>query len=126
MVVLDKSKLLFWTFDRQRLSNAASGAISEADRVLVCSMSIWEIGIKVAGGMLSIPLPVRDHAERLGRLARVEITLVDTVVWLTNLELPRDHRDPADRSIVATAIVNSCPLVTSDIMIQAFYPRSVW
>ena len=65
MVVLDTSSLLFWTLDRQRLSNAASSAIAEADRVLVSSTSIWEISIKVGRGRLSIPLPVRDYAERL-------------------------------------------------------------
>ena len=90
------------------------------------SISIWEIGIKVGRGRLSIPLPVRDYAERLARIARVDIIPVDTEVWLTNLELPWDHRDPADRTLVATAMVNSRPLVTSDRTIRAFYLRSVW
>ena len=78
MVVLDTSALLFWTLHRERLSEAASGAISGADRVLVSSISIWEIGIKVARGGLSIPLPVREYAERLERIARVEVLPVDT------------------------------------------------
>ena len=126
MVVLDTSALLFWTLDRNRLSEVASGAISEADRVLVSSISIWEIGIKVARGGLSIPLPVREYAERLERIARVEVLPVDTQTWLANLELSWDHRDPADRTIVATAVVNDCPLVTSDRAMRAFYPRAVW
>ena len=66
MVVLDTSALLFWTLDSERLSEAASGAISEADRVLVNSISIWEIGINVARGGLTIPLSVREYSERLG------------------------------------------------------------
>ena len=126
MVVLDTSALLFWTLDRERLSEVASDAISEADRVLVSSISIWEIGIKVARGGLSIPLPVREYAERLERTARVEVLPVDTETWLANLELSWGHRDPADRTIVATALVNDCPLVTSDRAMRNFYPRSVW
>ena len=126
MIVLDTSALLFWTLHRERLSEAASVAISEAERVLVSSISIWEIGIKVGRGGLSIPLPVREYAERLEQLARVDILPVDTEIWLTNLDLQWDHRDPADRSIVATAVVNSCPLVTSDRTIRAFYSRSIW
>ena len=126
MIVLDTSALLFWTLHRERLSESASVAISEAERILVSSISIWEIGIKVGRGGLSIPLPVREYAERLEQLARVDILPVDTETWLTNLDLQWDHRDPADRSIVATAVVNSCPLVTSDRTIRSFYPRSVW
>ncbi len=126
MVVLDTSALLFWTLHRERLSEAASGAISEADRVLVSSISIWEIGIKVARGGLSIPLSVREYSERLERIARVEILPIDTETWLANLDLSWDHRDPADRTIVATAVVNDCPLVTSDRTMRNFYPRTVW
>ena len=126
MVVLDTSTLLFWTLDRERLSKVASDAISEADRVLVSSISIWEIGIKVARGGLTIPLSVREYSERLERIARVEVLPVDTETWLANLELSWDHRDPADRTIVATALVNACPLVTSDRAMRNFYPRAVW
>lgn len=126
MIVLDTSALLFWTLHRERLSEAASVAISEADRVLVSSISIWEIGIKVARGRLSIPLPVREYAERLERIARVEVLPVDTETWLVGLDLSWDHRDPADRTIVATAALNECPLVTSDRAMRNFYSRAVW
>ena len=83
-------------------------------------------GIKVSKGRLSIPIPVREYAERLQLADRVEVLPVNTETWLTNLELQWEHRDPADRSIVATALLKSCPLVTSDMMIRAFYPQSVW
>ena len=126
MVVLDTSALLFWTLDRARLSAAAASAIADADRILVSSISIWEIGIKVSKGRLSIPVPVREYAERLQLVDRVEVLPVDTETWLANLDLQWEHRDPADRSIVATALLKSCPLVTSDTTIRAFYGQSVW
>ncbi len=126
MVVLDTSALLFWTLDRPRLSEAAATAIADADRVLVSAISIWEIGIKVSKGKLSIPISVREYAQQLQLVDRVEVVPVDAETWLTNLELQWEHRDPADRSIVATAQLLSCPLVTSDTTIRAFYPRSVW
>ena len=126
MVVLDTSALLFWTLHRERLSEAASGAISEADRVLVSSISIWEIGVKVARGRLSIPLSVREYAGRLERIERVEVLPVDTRTWLASLDLSWDHRDPADRIVVATAVVNECPLVTSDRAMRNFYSPALW
>ena len=126
MVVLDTSALIFWTLDRDRLSDTAAAAIAEADRILVSSISIWEIGIKVNRGGLSIPLTVREFADRLIRVDRVELLPVDTATWLKNIELDWAHRDPADRTIVAVALLHSCPLVTSDRAIRNFYGNSIW
>ena len=126
MVVLDTSALIFWTLDRDRLSDAAAAAIVEADRILVSSISIWEIGIKVNRGGLSIPLTVREFADRLIQVDRVELLPVDTATWLKNIELDWAHRDPADRTIVAVALLHGCPLVTSDRAIRNFYGNAIW
>jgi PIN domain nuclease of toxin-antitoxin system len=50
----------------------------------------------------------------------VELLPVDTATWLRSLELPWDHRDPADRVIVATALLQGVPLLTADAMIRGF------
>ena len=126
MIVLDTSTLLFWTLSSSRLSEVAQAAIEDADRIIVSSMSIWEIGIKVGKGNLVIPLTVRDFAEMVERVDRVEVVPVDLAIWLKNLELDWPHRDPADRTIVATADLYDCPLVTSDAAIIAYYSRAVW
>lgn len=126
MVVLDTSALLFWTLEPTRLSVKAAREVDASDRRLVSSISLWEIGIKVARGKLRLPLPVRDYARRLGTLEAVEILPVDLETWLANLDLPWEHRDPADRTIVATAQLRGCPLVTSDSTILAYYPDAVW
>jgi len=126
MVVLDTSALIYWTLDADRLSLPAASAIAEADRVIVSSISLWEIGLKVKRGKLEIPLSVREYYERLKSVDRVEIWPVDVDTWLRNLELAWDHRDPADRTIVATAQGLGCALVTSDARIRAFYPLATW
>ncbi len=126
MIVLDTSALIFWTLDRERLSEAAMAAIADADRILVSSISIWEIGIKVSRGGLSIPLTVRKFADRLIQVDRVELLPVDTATWLKNIKLEWSHCDPADRTIVAVALLHACPLVTSDRAIREFYPEAIW
>lgn len=126
MVVLDTSTLLFWTLDPDRLSQRASATLESAPRLLVSSISLWEIGVKTAKGKLEIPVTVREYSDRLAGVERVEILDVDLETWLANLELNWEHRDPADRTIVATAAVRGCPLVTSDATILAFYDKAVW
>lgn len=126
MIVTDTATLLFWTLDRERLSGPAARAIADVDRIGVSSISIWEIGIKVSKGKLSIPLSIREFTDKLEQVDRVEILPVDVAVWIKNLELDWDHRDPADRTIVATAILNACPLVTPDATIRAYHPQTIW
>ena len=126
VIVLDTSALVFWTLDPARLSGPAIRAIDSADGLLVSSISVWEVGLKAKQGKLSLPLSTAAYVSRLQSLAGLTIEPVDTRTWLTNLELEWDHRDPADRTIVATAMIHSCPLVTSDRLIRAFYDAAVW
>ncbi len=126
MIVLDTSALIFWTLDPQRLSPKAKQAIEQADRILISSISIWEIALKVKHQKLDIPLPMNEYVDRLRQLGSLEILAVDIQTWLDNVDLLWDHRDPADRTIVALAARNNCPLVTSDEMIANFFAKTIW
>ena len=126
MIVLDTSALVFWTLNRDRLSRTAAQAISDADRIALSSISIWEIGIKVKKEQLSIPISIQEFSDKLEQIDRLDILPVDVQTWIKNLELDWDHRDPADRTIVATASLHACPLVTSDSAIRAFYSQAIW
>ena len=126
MIVLDTSALVFWTLNRDRLSRTAAQAISDADRIALSSISIWEIGIKVKKEQLSIPISIQEFTDKLEQIDRLDILPVDVQTWIKNLELDWDHRDPADRTIVATASLYACPLVTADAAIRAFYSQSIW
>lgn len=126
MIVLDTSALIRWTSDPDALSTAATRAIGDSKQIIVSSMSIWEIALKMKLGKLALPTSAREFAARLAHVRNVEIVPVDTETWLRNVALDWDHRDPADRTIVATADLRGCPLVTSDRRIRAFYARTVW
>jgi len=126
VIVLDTSALVFWTLNRDRLSRTAARAIADADRIALSSISIWEIGIKVKKEQLSIPISIQEFTDKLEQIDRLDILPVDVQTWIKNLELDWDHRDPADRTIVATASLHACPLVTSDSAIRAFYSQAIW
>ena len=126
MIVLDTSALIFWTLDRARLSEAAAQAIASTDRIALSSISIWEIGIKVKRKRLFIPVSIQEFTDKLDTIDRVDILPVDVLTWIKNIELAWDHRDSADRTIVATASLHACPLVTSDSAIRAFYSQTIW
>jgi PIN domain nuclease of toxin-antitoxin system len=126
MVVLDTSALLFWLFAPERLSANAAKAIAAATGIVISSISIWEIGIKIKRGQLEIPLSPAMLVAKLKESDGVRIEPVTEMTWLQNLALTWDHKDPADRTIVATATLLGCPLVTSDLEIRASYPDAIW
>jgi len=126
MIVLDTSALLYWTLDPDKLSSDAEQAIENANRIVISSISVWEIALKLKRGKLVIPLTISEYVERLERLEALEILSVDVQTWLDNLELLWEHRDPADRTIVALATRSGCPLITSDRVIADYYQETVW
>ena len=128
-LVLDTAALLYWTLSPSDLTARAGEAIADAldgPGCVVSAISLWEIGLKAKQGRLRIGLSVERFADRLGQVKGLEVHPVDVRTWLHNLALPWEHRDPADRTIVATADLLGAPLVSSDRAIGAWYRRTVW
>jgi len=128
MVVLDTHALIWWTLDSVRLSEPARRLCDQIPQTggIVSAISLWEIGLKVKRGQLDLGLEMDDYVKRLRSLKGLEIVAVDVEHWLGNLRLPWDHRDPADRTIVATAQLRDLPLVSIDAAIRAYYPKTIW
>jgi len=105
MIVLDTHALLWWTLDPAQLSERARRACDAIPHTggIVSAILLWEIGIKVKRGQLDLGIELNDYVSRLRHLQGLEIVAVDIEHWMANLELPWSHRDPADRTIVATA-----------------------
>jgi len=122
VIALDTHALLWWALDPARLSAEAQRAVGrmERDGGIASAISIWEIGIKVKRGKLEIPIVVDELARRIERGGVVDLLPVDTSTWLRSLSLEWEHTDPADRVIVATALMRGVPLLTKDATIHAF------
>lgn len=128
MVVLDTHALLWWSLDPERLSPTARDVCRSMEKSggYISSISIWEIGIKVKRGKLEIGTTLTDYVNRLQLLDCLSIVPVDAVIWVENITLPWEHRDPADRTIVATAKSLGLPILTKDAIIASFYNRIIW
>jgi len=71
-------------------------------------------------------MPIDTYADKLTELSTLQILPVTDKIWLKNLGLEWEHRDPADRTIVATAMLHDCWIVTTDQTICDYYPRIFW
>ena len=128
MVVLDTCALFWWVALPDRLSDRARSVCSEMEAKggVASSISFWEIGIKLKKGKLKLGVPFETFWNRVQSTGVLDIVPVDLEIWKANLALDWDNRDPADRTIVATAKLRNLPIMTSDKAISAFYPDIVW
>jgi len=122
LILLDTHALLWWALDPDHLSGAAQEVVQEMeDRGGYASaISVWELGIKVQRGQLELPITVDELARRIEGGGVVELVPVDTTTWLRTLSLDWEHRDPADRVIVATAQLKQVPILTKDRVMHGF------
>lgn len=127
MIVADTHAWLWWVANDPLLSPNAAKELLEADVVGVSCISCWEIALLTSGGRLSLdrdPVVWMREALNAPRVILLELT---PEVAMASARLPWQHRDPADRLIVATAIIHGARLITKDETIRAFAPaRAVW
>jgi PIN domain nuclease of toxin-antitoxin system len=128
MIFLDTCALVWWTLDPGKLSDIAFRACDKIIDTGACIsyVSIWEIGIKIKKNRLEIGLSLEEYVRRLHLLGTLEIIPVDEYIRLETVALEWEHEDPADRTIVATAILRNIPIVTKDPIISNFYPYIIW
>lgn len=129
MILLDTCALVWWTLDPERLSKRAAKACHEIDeegKAVISSISIWEIGIKIRNGKLDLGMSIEAYHGLLNQLSTLEIVPVDAATWVKSVSLDWDHRDPADRTIVALGLLRDLKIVTSDVRIRRFRPGCIW
>jgi PIN domain nuclease of toxin-antitoxin system len=122
-VILDTCAVLWLTLDPEQLSSKAHKTISQASQLLASSISVWEIGVKALRGRLDLGCSFEEYASRLQQSLEIEIVPVDSDNWIRAVLLHWEHRDPADRVIVALAQRLSGTIVTDDKTIRSYYKQ---
>jgi PIN domain nuclease of toxin-antitoxin system len=128
MLLLDTCALIWWTLDPKKLSSKALEACQKMERSegIISSISIWEIGVKIKGKKLDIGMTIEKYTELLYMLGYLKIIPVDDEIWIRNLSLNWKHSDPADRTIVATAMIHRARIITADENIKNFFDKHIW
>jgi PIN domain nuclease of toxin-antitoxin system len=111
---LDTCALVWLVQGSGLLSQEVRTAIDEAETVFVSAITAWEVSLKSRCGQLD--LPCEPEAWFNAAVESHGLTVYPlTVAVLTGANrLPEVHRDPADRFIMASALMENCPVVTSD------------
>lgn len=132
MIVLDTHALIWWINDPQKLSQKARKAIDEERHkegsLLVSSISTLEIYRLVKNGKLQLLNDFDSWLERIESLPEIRFIPVDNKIAISSINLSDfQHKDPADRIIIATALSLGAKLVTSDNKIVSYkHIQAIW
>jgi len=126
-LLLDTHTFLWWTTDDPQLSATALDLIADNRNTLYWSAaSSWEVSIKYALGRLPLPeIPEQFLPAELGRNRIESIPIIDAHAFQAG-RLPRYHRNPFDRMLVAQAMIEGFGLITNDVHIRRYEVEAYW
>lgn len=126
-MILDTCALLWIASGspKDHLSPRTLDLINAAPLVYVSAISGFEIGIKAEAGKLSLPAPPAEWFKTVLDYHHLQPVDLSLEICLRSTELPKIHKDPCDRFIIATALVLDMPVVTADSRFNG-YGVSVW
>lgn len=113
-LLVDTCAIIWLATGDRKLSQLARDAMRDAELLCFSSISIWEIARLVKAGDLEIPVtPVRLADMLVERYDMKELPINNSIA-LRSSALPEIHKDPTDRFIIATALINDFTIVTGD------------
>ena len=115
IVLLDTHALIWLDQDSSTLGPEARKSADLAlqqNRLVVSAITFWEITMLNAKGRIDMLLPTDVWRRDLLGLGLLEIP-IDGNIGITAAQLDL-HGDPADRIIVATAVMKDALLITAD------------
>ena len=124
-LLLDTHITLWLDNGDERLHHSTRVLIDDCWRndgtIYLSAVSAWEIALLVDTGRIDVDIPVEAWIERfLGRPGVVAVPLNHRAASRSYQLHHLEHRDPADRLLIATSIELACPLVTYDERITRF------
>jgi PIN domain nuclease of toxin-antitoxin system len=124
--ILDTHAFLWAIAGDERMSRHARDIFAGPSDLSLSIASIWEILIKVQSGKLNLPRPAGHYL--LSKLAenRIERLAISIDHLLAVERLPRHHRDPFDRMLIAQSMEEGWPIITADPMFKKYPVRVIW
>lgn len=129
MILLDTHVLVWMSSDPKRLSKKARKAIREARQktgIAVASITLWELAWLAENRRILVSASVESFVRET--ISRVIIREMTPEIVALAVRLPEPYpKDPADRLIASTAMVDGIPLVTADERVRrAKVVQTIW
>jgi PIN domain nuclease of toxin-antitoxin system len=126
-ILLDTHTFLWWISDDTDLSTKARNLMGDSRNMLYWSAaSSWEVAIKYALGRLPLPdKPENFIPEELADNRIESLPITDRHAFIAG-RLPRHHKDPFDRMLIAQARTEAFTLLSCDQLFDLYDIDVVW
>ena len=116
MKLLLDTHMFLWFIMGSALLSADTRALieDEKNRKFISVASLWEIAIKSSIGKLSLSAPFDQLIPQQLSLNGFELLPIEVSHLAAVTTLPFHHRDPFDRLLIAQALAENMPIVSSD------------
>lgn len=104
-----------------KLASKTLKMIHTAEELLASPISAWEIAMLVKRGFIEIDRPPLNWYTSALLAQKIRQTDLSPDVLIASAFLEWEHRDPADRILVATALSEKATLATEDATILRFF-----
>ena len=122
MIVLDTHIWVWWVANSNQLTPSQQKHIQthQDSGIGISIISCWEIAKLVEKKKLVLSCPVEDWLNTAITYPGVRLLNITIPIIIQSTQLPGFHKDPADQIILATAMVEKCPLLTADQKILSY------
>jgi PIN domain nuclease of toxin-antitoxin system len=111
MILLDTHIWVRWQNEPETLAPQILSWIAESDALAVSAISCWEVAMLVRKGRIELSMSVDEWIDE-AMISMDTCLSINREILLLAANLPEHHRDPADRFIIATAIVYQAKVIT--------------
>ena len=127
MRYLIDTQILLWIFsDPTKLPSRIAQIIKNPQNtLLVSTVSFWEDAIKVGLGKLTLPFPI-DNLPQETSSNSILLLPIRVEHTLRVATLLHHHKDPFDRLIIAQAMIENLPVISSDDKFSDYEIDHVW
>lgn len=126
-LLLDTHCFIWLNYAEEKIPKKTLEMMRNVDlRLILSSVSIWEICQKHELGKLNLhlePKALIEHAKRSFNIEILNFCEKDSYRLST---LPLIHKDPFDRMLICQAIENQLAIVTDDKMINSYTIKTIW
>lgn len=123
--LLDTCALIWLGMGGGGLSEDAKQRISLAARLHYSSISAWELSRLQKEGKIILPCTPGEFLFDLTDAYGLSSISPDDAIMMRAAQLPDHHRDPADRIIIATALMRDLTVITGDERFPQYNVRTI-
>jgi PIN domain nuclease of toxin-antitoxin system len=125
--IVDTHTFLWAVLSPERLTDRVRGLFTDSDVELLISIATpWEMAIKAGIGKLRNGAEILDDFENRVAASGYQILGASIKHMIRSGYLPRHHKDPFDRLLIAQALDLNIPILSGDEIFDLYGVQRVW